>query len=130
LTVLVVDDDPLVLENTAAMLDDLGHAVIEASTAEEALRLVRRRAQDMDLIVTDHAMPGMTGGALARLLAAERPDLPVIVASGYADLSAERAGALRLSKPFDQRALADAIRTVLGRSGQGNSVTHLQPRAG
>ncbi|KAA2234851.1 MHYT domain-containing protein [Salinarimonas soli] len=129
LTVLVVDDDPLVRENTAAMLDDLGHEVIEARSGEEALGLVHQ-ARRIDLVLTDHVMPGMTGGALASRLAEERPDLPIILASGYAELSGESGSALRLSKPFDQRALVDAISVVLAHSDEGGTVVPLRPRVG
>jgi CheY-like chemotaxis protein len=109
LTILVVDDDPLVLENTAAMLEDLGHRVIEARSGREALDLIGR-ARSLDLVVTDYAMPEMTGKELADTIGAERPDLRILLATGYADLPADLTTSLsRLSKPFDQEALARAI---------------------
>ncbi|KMO27776.1 MHYT domain-containing protein [Methylobacterium aquaticum] len=111
--VLVVDDDPLVLENTAAMLEDLGHRVIEARSGREALDLVRR-ARTLDLVLTDHAMPEMTGLQLAARLAAERPGLRLILATGYADLTPEEAAGLpRLAKPYDQATLARMIAHVM-----------------
>src|SRR4030095_15736712 len=64
LAVLLVDDDLLVLENVAAMLDDLGHAVLEARSAEEAVALLRRTPK-IDIVVTDYAMPGINGLQLA-----------------------------------------------------------------
>ncbi|GJD51556.1 Sensor histidine kinase RcsC [Methylobacterium crusticola] len=113
LIVLVVDDDPLVLENTAAMLEDLGHRVIEARSGQEALELLRR-ARTLDLVVTDQAMPEMTGAQLAERIAAERPGQRVILATGYAELAGGTAPALpRLSKPFDQAALAEMIAEVM-----------------
>ncbi|TNC10269.1 PAS domain S-box protein [Methylobacterium terricola] len=111
--VLVVDDDPLVLENSAAMLEDLGHRVIEARSGPEALDLMRR-ARTLDLVLTDHAMPGMTGLQLAARVTAERPGLKVILATGYADLSPDDAIELpRLAKPYDQATLARMIEAVM-----------------
>src|SRR5207248_8518815 len=85
LSVLVVDDDLLVLENTAAMLEDLGHAVAEARSGEEALALLRR-TRTVDLVITDYAMPGMSGLELADAVAAERPGTLLLLSTGYAEL--------------------------------------------
>ena len=75
--------------NTAAMLEDLGHIVTEARSGAEALALVRSGVE-VDLVVTDHAMPQMTGSELVQLLRAERPGLPIILATGYAELPARQ----------------------------------------
>jgi CheY-like chemotaxis protein len=83
--VLVVDDDMLVRMGTVAMLEDLGHVTVEAASASQAM-LVLERGDGCDLIVTDHAMPGMTGADLARRIFTSYPGIPVILASGYADL--------------------------------------------
>jgi CheY-like chemotaxis protein len=108
LTVLAVDDDALVLFNTTAMLEDLGHTAIEARSAKEALEILR--AQKVDLVVTDQAMPQMTGAQLSEIIKAEWPGLPVILATGYAELPGGQGKDLpKLSKPFDERALANAI---------------------
>ncbi len=122
--VLVVDDDPLVLENSAAMLEDLGHRVIEARSGQEALELMRR-ARTLDLVLTDHAMPEMTGLQLAARIAAERPGLKVILATGYADLAPDEAARLpRLAKPYDQATLARMIEAVMrGAEGTGGDGT-------
>ena len=113
LTILAVDDDELVLFNTAAMLEDLGHTVIQASSGEAALRALAE-AETVDLVITDHAMPRMTGAQLARRIAAERSGLPIVLATGYAELpSGEGAGLARLPKPFGQTQLADTIERVL-----------------
>ncbi|MFH6784269.1 MULTISPECIES: MHYT domain-containing protein [Methylobacterium] len=115
--VLVVDDDPLVLENSAAMLEDLGHRVVEARSGQEALELMRR-ARTLDLVLTDHAMPEMTGLQLAARVAAERPGLRVILATGYADLGPDDALDLpRLAKPYDQATLARMIEAVMRGAG-------------
>jgi CheY-like chemotaxis protein len=113
LTVLVVDDDALVLENTAAMLEDLGHRVHEARSGEEALEIVSR-VEGLDLVISDQAMPGMTGAELLERLRQMRPELSIILATGYAELPAgTAAGVVKLSKPFDQRALATGIHSAL-----------------
>jgi CheY-like chemotaxis protein len=108
--VLVVDDDPLVGAGTADMLEDLGHKVELAGSAREALDLLHG-GRSFDLVITDHAMPGMTGLQLAEALRQSRPGMPLILASGYADLpaAAELPSLSRLSKPFTQDELAAAI---------------------
>jgi PAS domain S-box-containing protein len=109
LVILAVDDDPLVLLNTAAMLEDLGHTVLEATSGMDALEIIRRKG-GIDVVITDQAMPLMTGSELAVAIRAEKPDLPVILATGYAELPPGADGGLpRLSKPFRQHQLADAI---------------------
>ena len=106
--ILAVDDDPLVLDNTRAMLEDLGHTAFVAPSGEEALRLLEQIA--VDLVLTDQAMPGMTGLELAGRIAAMRPGLPIVLATGYAELPPEGEGGLpRLPKPYAQAALAEAI---------------------
>jgi len=111
LTVLAVDDDPLVLENIATMLEDLGHRSLAARSGHEALDIFAR-TETIELVITDQAMPRMTGLELAERLASERPGLPVILASGYAELEGE-ARLPRLRKPFDQFALALAIKSAV-----------------
>ena len=109
LVVMAVDDDALVLMNTAAMLQDLGHAVIEAASGAEALEQLRD-GKAVDLIVTDQAMPRMTGTQLIAAVRAERPQLPIILATGYAELpEGTDASVVRLPKPFRQRDLIAAI---------------------
>jgi PAS domain S-box-containing protein len=83
--ILSVDDDSLVSLNTVAMLEELGHKVFEASSGKQALNILRHEA-DIDLLITDQAMPGMTGTELADAVRLERPDLPVIIATGYDEL--------------------------------------------
>jgi PAS domain S-box-containing protein len=107
LTVLAVDDDRLVLMNTVAMLEDMGHTVLEATSGEEALEILRQHAT-VDLLITDQAMPNMTGLQLARIVQAERPGLPIIMATGYAEVPRD-ARLPKLSKPFFQDELAQAI---------------------
>ena len=76
ITILAVDDDPLVLANTAALAEDLGHTVIKAASGQDALDLLSD-CPGLDLVITDQAMPGMTGVQLAEELQSLRPGLPV-----------------------------------------------------
>ena len=82
--VLLVDDEDLVRLSTADMLIELGYSVVEASSAEEALRLLNRGVTP-DIVVTDHLMPGMSGTELARLLRSDWPSIKVLIVSGYAE---------------------------------------------
>jgi PAS domain S-box-containing protein len=105
LTIVVVDDDFLVLINTVAMLEDLGHLPLQAASGEEALALIR--SNTVDVVITDHVMPKMSGLQLAEAIKTEWPDLPVIIATGYADLPPGAGLPFRkLSKPYSQNELA------------------------
>ncbi|WP_407048856.1 MHYT domain-containing protein [Methyloraptor flagellatus] len=116
LDILVVDDDALVLMATAALIEDLGHRVTEAYSASEALSVLRG-GRRFDLVLTDEAMPGMTGSALARRIREEWPRLPVVIGTGYAEPPDTLDQRLpRISKPFDQRTLAQTFETVVGRT--------------
>jgi CheY-like chemotaxis protein len=137
LKVLAVDDDPLVLMNTTAMLEDLGHEVLEANSGEHALRVLRR-ATDLDIVITDQLMPGMTGLQLVDAIRDDYPNIPVIIATGYADLPSDTdASVRRLSKPFQQQELARAIAASTqpeaelqaGLSGGLHPITAIPPTA-
>ena len=122
LTVLVVDDDALVCTGTAAMLEDLGHRVIEASSGSQALAALEAHSRSVGIVITDHAMPGMTGLELARRIREAHPALAIILASGYADIGEDGDGELpRLSKPFRQDELAAAIQVAVRRRRHGPS---------
>jgi PAS domain S-box-containing protein len=113
LKILAVDDDDLVLMNTSAMLEDLGHEVLEAHSGAQALQILKREP-DLDLLVTDQAMPNMTGLQLAETARDLKPALAVILATGYAELPPGADPSLgRLSKPFTQVELADAVSRVV-----------------
>ena len=113
LTVLAVDDDALVRMNTAFMLEDLGHVAIEAQSGKEALRMLDEGAVP-DVIITDQAMPEMTGVELIEQLAERYPHIAVILATGYAELpNGVAAGLQRLSKPFMQEQLNAALALCL-----------------
>ena len=113
LVILVVDDDPVVLRNTVAMLEDLGHRVFEAASGREALEILRR-GETLDLVITDQVMPQMTGLQLADAIRAEAPGLPIILATGYAEPDpGPRYDLPRLAKPFRQEELARRSSTVV-----------------
>ena len=103
--VLVVDDDPIVAAGTAAMLEDLGHRAIEAGSAEIALQVLNSQS-GIDFVITDHAMPGMTGTELAERIRGTWPGMPVVLASGYPEIPGDELGLPRLSKPYRQEELA------------------------
>jgi PAS domain S-box-containing protein len=107
LTILAVDDDALVLMNTVAMLEDMGHTVLEAPSGARALEILNEHR--IDLVLTDQAMPRMTGLELVQHIRARWPSLPVAIATGYAELPASSSSLPKLSKPFDQRDLQRVI---------------------
>ncbi|MEA2791829.1 MAG: hypothetical protein QOG73_4235 [Acetobacteraceae bacterium] len=111
--ILVVDDDQLISSSTAAMLEDLGHVVIEASSATSALEILRAGTK-VNLIITDHAMPQLTGLELAGIIREQWPWIPIILASGYAELlNTDDIQLPRLVKPYQQAELASCIASVL-----------------
>jgi CheY-like chemotaxis protein len=113
-TLLVVDDDDLVLLSTMAMAEDMGYAVHGVKCAEEALAYIDGGGE-VDVVVSDQAMPGMTGARLARLLRERVPGLPIVLASGYAELpELPVPDMVRLGKPFTRRDLHRAIGDALG----------------
>ena len=113
LKILAVDDDALILMNTADLLEDLGHEVLEASSGQQALGLIEAH-RDIDLLITDQAMPNMTGTQLATSTIAMRPEIAVILATGYGELPTDaQARIVKLGKPFDQASLADALNRAL-----------------
>jgi PAS domain S-box-containing protein len=113
LKVLLVDDDTLVSMGTADMLMDLGHKVVEASSGARALQVLGTDAR-FDVVVTDFAMPGMTGLDLAIKIRQIHPKLPIVLATGYAELPPRAAlGFPRLGKPYTQKDLREALEKAL-----------------
>jgi PAS domain S-box-containing protein len=114
LTILAVDDDPLVALNTSALLEELGHTVYSAPSALHALEILHREKK-IDLIITDQLMPDMTGLELVTRIRQENAHMPIILATGYAELGpGEGEGLPRLAKPFSQRELAEVIARAVG----------------
>ena len=112
-SILAVDDDPLVLMNTVAMLEEMGHRVLQATRGAEALEILRR-LRAVDLLLTDVMMPEMTGVELARRASEARPNLPILLVTGYADLPPGGQKLPRLTKPFSLAELADAVKEAMG----------------
>ena len=114
-TILLVDDEPLGRQGTAAMLSDADCEVIEAASATEALKLIEQGIA-FDAVITDFAMPAMTGIELARAIQAERAGTPVLLITGYAAVKAtEVEGISRLAKPFRQAELTAALAALFER---------------
>jgi signal transduction histidine kinase len=111
--VLLVDDDAEVTAATVAMLEQLGHRVRVATSGAAALAIVDEKAK-LDLIITDHAMAGMTGMELAERIRRIHPELPIVLATGYADVSiGDNLDVARLDKPYRLDRLAAAIASVM-----------------
>jgi PAS domain S-box-containing protein len=106
--VLVVDDEELVRMTTADMLQSIGYETVEVASAAEAERLLRE-GEVFHLVVTDHLMPGMSGAQLAEVIRRDWPAVPVLIISGYADVGGIASGFSRLTKPFREADLAQAI---------------------
>jgi len=115
-TILVVEDEPAVLEVTSQILRHNGYATLEAGTFEEALSLAASR--DFQLLLTDSVMPRMSGATLAERLVELRPGLPVLYMSGYIEEAtapqyAVDKAAAHLQKPFDQQTLLKKVHAAL-----------------
>jgi len=110
---LVVDDEPGVRMCTADVLVDMGYEVVEADSAEGALRALERGVVPA-LLVTDHLMPGMSGSDLAREVRGRHPQAAVIVVSGYTDVQLDP-GLVLLGKPFRLKELRDCVSAATAR---------------
>jgi signal transduction histidine kinase/ActR/RegA family two-component response regulator len=124
-TILLVEDEGAVRKLSARVLASLGYSVIEAASAEEALRLWPEHRQEIALLLTDVVMPGLTGPQLAAELRRACPTLPVVFVSGYADEVVARQGmqaedGLFLEKPFTPAALGATLEAAL-KGGSGSA---------
>jgi len=120
-TVLIVEDDQVMLEMSLMMLSDLGYNVITADTPGEALNIVKNNSSEIDLAITDVIMPEMNGRELAEQILSLRPGIKHIFMSGYtSDVIAHQGildeGINFIQKPFMLRELAAKIRAVLDHS--------------
>lgn len=116
-TILVVDDDALIAMSTVEMVEDLGHQVIEANSGMAALDIIQSGTK-IDLIITDFSMPKMSGAELIAAVRQIHPDMPIILASGYAELPGDvKLDVGRLGKPYQQSQLAEQINLALLNAG-------------
>jgi CheY-like chemotaxis protein len=113
LKILLVEDNPLVREFAAQLLQDLHCQVTVAGEGEEAIGLLR--LQRFDLVFSDVVMPGVGGLELAKMVGAEQPDMPVLLATGYSDelLNNDGRNFTVVSKPYDATILRKAISSIL-----------------
>jgi CheY-like chemotaxis protein len=116
--ILFVDDEPMVLKMGRELLERLGYSVAAETAAPAALEVFRASPGEFDLVITDKTMPVMTGFELARSVLAIRPDIPVILCTGFSDAEdPERARMLGIQelvmKPLVMREIAEKIRQVL-----------------
>jgi signal transduction histidine kinase/CheY-like chemotaxis protein len=118
-TILVVDDNPDVRELTVAFLEKLGYTATEAESGRAAMEILERGAR-VDLMLIDYAMPDLTGAETVRLVQAKRPDLRIIMMTGYAETAALEVEAGRdwvLKKPFTRAELAAKIESAFRSAG-------------
>ncbi|WP_051309183.1 hybrid sensor histidine kinase/response regulator [Desulfogranum japonicum] len=123
--VLVVDDEEAIANLTKVTLEKLGYTVTAFTSGMEALKKLRENADQFDVVITDQTMPGMNGGELAKEILKIRPDMPIILCTGYSSiLSKEEAIAIGirkyLKKPLQRKELAQACRELLD-----NTVTNV-----
>ncbi len=116
--ILFIDDEPALIDIGQEILSSLGYQVTSCTSSEEALTLFKSSPDAFDLIITDLTMPKMTGDLLAKEFMQIRPEIPVILFTGYSDLvSRERFNALGirdcLMKPLTRKDLAQSIRRIL-----------------
>lgn len=119
ITILVVEDEPAVRSLVAFVLKSDGYALLLAGSADEAMRLSAAHPGRIDLLLTDASMPGRSGLDLASALVAERPDLAVVVMSGYTEETLDARGLVHgvvlVRKPFTPSELRQRVRDVLKR---------------
>ncbi len=116
--ILVVDDEASIVELTKRRLERLGYQVTTKTSSLEALEFFRSRPDGLDVVISDQAMPGLTGGDLAKEILAIRPNIPIIICSGYSSkMDAVRADSMGINafimKPVEYKELAETLRRVL-----------------
>jgi DNA-binding NtrC family response regulator len=113
-TVLLVEDDAATREVTRRVLSQAGYTVLEAGDGMEALETLRSSVARIDIVLTDLMMPRMSGAELSDHLASMRPDLPVLLMSGYADVEMTNGSRLDKSRPFLEKPFtAAALRSFV-----------------
>jgi len=125
-TILLVEDEAAVRQLSRHLLEARGYTILEAARGDVALRLAETHAGGIDLLITDVVMPGMGGGQLAEAMRTRRPDIKILLVSGYSGDALHRHGGVNpgislLPKPFTVSALALKVREVLdGGNGAGH----------
>jgi two-component system cell cycle sensor histidine kinase/response regulator CckA len=117
-TILVVDDEPEIRKLVSAMLTPHGYRIILADTGDQAIKVFRKQAKDIDLLLTDVVAPGMAGPTLADQLTELKPDLRVLFMSGYDNRQVVQKyvvekGSLLLTKPFTVKQLREKVEEAL-----------------
>jgi len=117
--ILFVDDEPMLVDLGEQVLKSLGYEVATRTSSRDALELFRKQPDQFDLIITDMTMPHMTGDSLAREMIKIRPDIPIILCTGYSkQVSEENAKGIGIRafvmKPILRRTIAGTVREVLG----------------
>ncbi len=123
--VLLVDDDEMIVNAVSHMMRTLGYQVTAVTDSREALSLFSKEPFRFDLVVSDQTMPSMAGEELAREMLRLRPDIPIILCTGYSDsMSSEKAATMGIRgfimKPFTVREGAKLMRSVLDQKESGN----------
>jgi two-component system cell cycle sensor histidine kinase/response regulator CckA len=115
--ILAVDDEPLLRDLMATVLEENGFSVLTAGSGAEAISLFREHRSEIDLLISDIIMPGMDGPSLAVQLQKWRPDLKVLLISGHCDPSQLSCGFEFLAKPFGLSEMVAKVRALLRRKG-------------
>jgi CheY-like chemotaxis protein len=119
-TILLVDDDPDVRSVTSMMLSSLGYSVVEAENGDDALRKIDPA---IELVLTDFAMPNMTGAELAEIVKRDHPGLPIMFITGFADIDIlDVDQQLIVQKPYKEEELARKLANVFMKVGAGAGV--------
>ncbi len=117
--ILLIDDEKMLADLMETMLHRLGYEVTSQTDSHEALEVFRKQPESFDLVITDQAMPGMTGLEISRRLLEIRSDIPIIICTGYSDkISKVKAESLGIKefvmKPVDKNTISRVIRDALG----------------
>ncbi len=117
-TILLIDDDQMLAQIIKELLSEIGYTVSVMTDSRDALKLFQANAEHIDLVITDQTMPGITGQELVPQLKQQRPDIPVILCTGYSNLIDEKSAKKQginafLMKPLDMNKLSQTVRQVL-----------------
>ena len=128
-SILVVEDDPVIRVLAKRMLEEQGYTVLDFSTGEEALAVADSYSKPIHLLLTDIILPGMRGTEVAEHFARTKPDTAVLFMSGYTDDTLSRDGRLPerahlVQKPYTPVVLLSAVREVLDQSAHASSQRH------